>query len=104
MDHYKSNIRALLRRYKDGKCSREELERLYDELSNNNDDVDKAIWESLLQEVETAKLSDQKFDDLYQKISSKTITSKKRPVKTTAPILGRRCCNPNHWPVRNLSL
>lgn len=85
MDHYKSNIRALLRRYKDGKCSREELERLYDELSNNNDDVDKAIWESLLQEVETAKLSDQKFDDLYQKISSKTITSKKRPVKRLLP-------------------
>ncbi|WP_146113686.1 FecR family protein [Sphingobacterium gobiense] len=87
MDHNKANIRALLQRYKDGKCSREELEHLYDGLSNNNDDVDKALWESLLQEVETAQLNDQKFEDLYHKISSKTIAiSKKRTVKRLIPL------------------
>lgn len=86
MDHNKSNIRALLQRYKDGKCSREELVHLYDELSNNNDDVDKALWESLLEEVETAKLNDQKFEDLYHKISSKTIAiSKKRTIRQLIP-------------------
>lgn len=73
MDNDKSNIRALLQRYKEGKCSREELEHLYKALSNNSDDVDKALWESLLQEVDTTKLNDQKFEVLYQKISSKTI-------------------------------
>ncbi|MBD1432062.1 FecR domain-containing protein [Sphingobacterium sp. DN00404] len=87
MDQYKSNILALLQRYKDGKCSREELEYLYDELSTNNDDVDKVLWESLLQEVDTAKLSDQKFEDLYQKISSETIAvSKKRKVRRLIPL------------------
>jgi len=86
VDHYKSNILTLLQRYKDGKCSREELENLYHELSSNNDDVDKALWESLLQEVDTAKLSDQKFENLYQKISSKTIaTSEKRTIRRLIP-------------------
>lgn len=87
MDTNKSNILALLRRYKDGRCSREELEHLYNELSNDSDDVDKALWESLLQEVDTAKLNDQKFETLYQKISSNTITkTKNRKVKRLLPL------------------
>lgn len=87
MDTNKSNILALLRRYKDGRCSREELEHLYNELSNDSDDVDKALWESLLQEVDTAKLNDQKFETLYQKISANTITKpKKRNLKRLLPL------------------
>jgi len=80
-----TNIAYLLRRYKKGACTPEELQQLYHLLSaETTTDWEKALMETLLEPEHASQLGDDKFDRLYESLVANVMPqqqARRRPVK-----------------------
>ena len=76
----KTDIANLLHRYKKGECSKEELLQLSQLLGTESTaDLEEALVESILEESTEPAFDQQKFDDLYQSLLTRTTAHTNQP-------------------------
>ncbi len=82
----KTHIIYLLQRYKQGRCTEDELRQLHRYVSADQqaDEIDEALATSLLEMGSEPQLKEEKLEYLYQAIAAKTTQTKQRRIRRSA--------------------